>query len=475
NQLPYCLFKNLGLGDPKPYNSNLTIADKTQAKVMREVKNVRIQIGYQAYLVDFLILDILVDKELPLLLGRPFLRTCRAVIDMGHGTLCIDDGVIHHTYFPKPTTKAYLDNFTQEEEDDWLSCFEVGRDEDGNSKYRPVAPSFLDTEDDMERALAMEAYFNPFKNIIVFKKLIDFLSSLSVQLKNTDWGNEGYGTYKKVEVTTPSGRKFTRVFKTKKTDRKLSEKFTSEDILKKLRIGCIERFIEKFKNKDDASTIKFIYLQPREKNANLKWRELQSAERHAYYERLSKLQGKGFRIPRVPSGTLFYGYKFEETLKNKMKYEYLHNDGDIFVDYSWKRAFSIYGDVYPEWLCEVEKVPTLPEFAVLLGLYEEDELNHTLFAIHFTKLEVDDKLFNHEAFWQRIGKPTSTNPRTSLIKEPLMRIVHKLLVGSLVHRASSKERCQKRDMWMMSALEESWGINLAWVIAEHLCKHAPGL
>ncbi|GKF99791.1 hypothetical protein Tco_0301482, partial [Tanacetum coccineum] len=112
---------------------------------------------------------------------------------MGHGTLCIDDGVIHHTYFPKPRDKAYLDNFELGEEDDWISFFEVGRDEDGNPKYGPIAPSFLDIEDDMERALEMGAYFNPFKNIIVFKKLIDFLGSLPVQLKNTDWGNEGHG------------------------------------------------------------------------------------------------------------------------------------------------------------------------------------------------------------------------------------------------------------------------------------------
>nr|GEW07678.1 hypothetical protein [Tanacetum cinerariifolium] len=90
-------------------------------------------------------------------------------------------------------------------------------------------------------------------------------------------------------------------------------------------------------------------------------------------------------------------------------------------------------------LCRVKKVLPLPEFTVLVGLYEEVELNHRLFAIHFTRLEVDDKLFNHEAFWQKIGQPTSTNPRTSLIKEPLMSIVHKLLVGSLVHRADSKE------------------------------------
>ncbi|GJY18344.1 putative ribonuclease H-like domain-containing protein [Tanacetum coccineum] len=211
--LPYCVFKNLGLGDPKPYNSNLTMAENTQSKAMGEAKNLRIQIGYQAYLVGFLVLDIPVDKELPLLLGHPFLRACGAVIDIG-----------------------------RDEEDDWLSCFEVGRDKDGNPKYGPVAPLFLDIEDDMERALALEAYLNPFKNIIVFKKLIDFLGSRLVQLKNTDWGNEGHGTYKKVEgdgtwhtkfkVITPSGQKFTRGFKTKETNRKLSGKFTSEDILK---------------------------------------------------------------------------------------------------------------------------------------------------------------------------------------------------------------------------------------------------
>ncbi|GJY41432.1 hypothetical protein Tco_0428702 [Tanacetum coccineum] len=160
---------DLGIKDLRPYQTNLTMEDNTQAKAMGEVKNVRIQIGYQAYVVDLLILDIPVEPKLPLLLGRPFLRTCGAIIDMGRG------------------------------EDDWLGSFEVGRDEDGNVKYGPVAPSFIDIEDDMERALAMEAYFNPFKNVIVFKKLIDFLGSLSVQLKNLDWGNEGYGTYKKID------------------------------------------------------------------------------------------------------------------------------------------------------------------------------------------------------------------------------------------------------------------------------------
>ncbi|GKC78234.1 putative ribonuclease H-like domain-containing protein [Tanacetum coccineum] len=186
--LPYSLYKNLGVSDPRPYHANLTMAENTQGKSVGEVRNVRIQIGYQAYLANFLVLDIPIDKELPILLGRPFLRTCGAVIDMERGTMTIDNGVIRHTYFPKPRAKGYLENFEVVEDENWIGYFKEGRDKDGNPKYGPVAPSFLDIEDEMERALSMEAYFNPFKNIIVFKKLIDFLGSLSVQLKNTNWG-----------------------------------------------------------------------------------------------------------------------------------------------------------------------------------------------------------------------------------------------------------------------------------------------
>ncbi|GKB74611.1 hypothetical protein Tco_0936023 [Tanacetum coccineum] len=126
---------------------------------------------------------------------------------MGRGTLCIDDGVIRHTYFPKPRSKSYVEAFEMEGEDDWLGSFEVGRDEDGNVKYGPVAPSFIDIEDDMKG----------------------------------HWGNEGYETYKKIDgddcmlvlkLLKPSERKFNRAFKTKTTKRKLSGKFKTEDVLR---------------------------------------------------------------------------------------------------------------------------------------------------------------------------------------------------------------------------------------------------
>nr|GFC00786.1 hypothetical protein [Tanacetum cinerariifolium] len=62
---------------------------------------------------------------------------------IGRGMLCIDDGVVRHTYFTKPRTKSYVESFEMEGENDWLGSFKVGRDEDGNVKYGLVAPSFI--------------------------------------------------------------------------------------------------------------------------------------------------------------------------------------------------------------------------------------------------------------------------------------------------------------------------------------------
>nr|GEW62209.1 hypothetical protein [Tanacetum cinerariifolium] len=107
--MPYSLYKNLGLCNPHPYHSNLTMLDNTQAKAMGEVRNVR--------------------------LGRPFLRTCGALIDMRRGTMTIDDRVIKHTYYPKPRVKVPLNNLDMDEDEDWLGWFEVGRVEDRNPKF----------------------------------------------------------------------------------------------------------------------------------------------------------------------------------------------------------------------------------------------------------------------------------------------------------------------------------------------------
>ncbi|GJX09427.1 hypothetical protein Tco_0199286, partial [Tanacetum coccineum] len=72
---------------------------------------------------------------------------------------------------------------------------------------------------------------------------------------------------------------------------------------------------------------------------------------------------------------------------------------------------------------------------------------------------VDDKHFDHKDYWTRVGKPTLTNHKEVLVKEPLMRIMHKVIVGSLVHRMLADEldlenTCLKKETEIPTQAEE---------------------
>ncbi|GKB67374.1 hypothetical protein Tco_0928786 [Tanacetum coccineum] len=128
------------------------MADITIAKYYGKVRNVRLQIGFQAYF-DFLILHILIDREIPLIVGRPFFYTYRVIYYNGKGIMTIDDGVVNHVYHARKRNRIVADEDSDEE--DWLDAFEVGCHENGNPKYGPTLPPFFEIEDEMERPLAM--------------------------------------------------------------------------------------------------------------------------------------------------------------------------------------------------------------------------------------------------------------------------------------------------------------------------------
>nr|GFC11961.1 hypothetical protein [Tanacetum cinerariifolium] len=91
--------------------------------------------------------------------------------------------------------------------------------------------------------------------------------------------------------------------------------------------------IVEYEKRNKRNTITYS-LQP-VSNANLKWKDLPSIERHAYCKKLSKLQQRSFGVPRVANWHLFESYGFEDTLQEMMKLEYIYEgDGDVFVDYS---------------------------------------------------------------------------------------------------------------------------------------------
>nr|GFD10563.1 reverse transcriptase domain-containing protein [Tanacetum cinerariifolium] len=60
----------------------LELADRTISKPTRVAENVFIKVGKFYFPADFVILDFGADPRVPLILGRPFLSTAYALIDV---------------------------------------------------------------------------------------------------------------------------------------------------------------------------------------------------------------------------------------------------------------------------------------------------------------------------------------------------------------------------------------------------------
>ena len=90
NLMPYSVYLQLGLGEMKPTTVVLQLADRSMAKPRGFVEDVLVQVDKFYYPVDFVILDLKganSGKGSDLILGRPFLATCNAIINYRDGQL----------------------------------------------------------------------------------------------------------------------------------------------------------------------------------------------------------------------------------------------------------------------------------------------------------------------------------------------------------------------------------------------------
>ncbi|XP_076897093.1 uncharacterized protein LOC143550301 [Bidens hawaiensis] len=89
NLIPYAVFSKLGLGEPKPTRMSIQLADRSVKYPRGIVENMLVKIDKFVFPVDFVILDMDEDKFVPLILGRTFLETVRALIDVCTCTLTL--------------------------------------------------------------------------------------------------------------------------------------------------------------------------------------------------------------------------------------------------------------------------------------------------------------------------------------------------------------------------------------------------
>ena len=87
NLMPLSIFRKLGLGEVKTTTVSLQLADRSIRKPWGIIEDVLVKVDKFIYPVDFIVLDMEEDREMPLILGHPFLATGRALIDVQQGQL----------------------------------------------------------------------------------------------------------------------------------------------------------------------------------------------------------------------------------------------------------------------------------------------------------------------------------------------------------------------------------------------------
>ncbi|GKD49144.1 hypothetical protein Tco_1278120 [Tanacetum coccineum] len=124
-------------------DKKITMLDHSKAEPMGRLLDMLCQAGVTTILASFLLLDIPVDRDVPIIVGRS--------------------------------------NSDDDKE------YSLKRDGMGKPIYRPSRAKYLNCDDPMDRALAFQETLNPFKKICVWKKAIAFLGSLPVPLKHAEW------------------------------------------------------------------------------------------------------------------------------------------------------------------------------------------------------------------------------------------------------------------------------------------------
>ncbi|RYR29952.1 hypothetical protein Ahy_B01g054647 [Arachis hypogaea] len=87
--MPFSLVKRLKINEIMPTDVVIRLADKTQKQAIGVVENVLVKVGKYFLPTDFVILDMEESHTHPIILGRPFLATARALIDVERGELIL--------------------------------------------------------------------------------------------------------------------------------------------------------------------------------------------------------------------------------------------------------------------------------------------------------------------------------------------------------------------------------------------------
>ncbi|KAI3780136.1 hypothetical protein L2E82_10074 [Cichorium intybus] len=92
NLMPYSFYSKLDLPEPKPTRMAIHLANKSVTYPKGIVEDLLVKVDKFVFPVDFVVLDMEEDEQVPIILGRPFLNTARALVDIHESKLTLRVG-----------------------------------------------------------------------------------------------------------------------------------------------------------------------------------------------------------------------------------------------------------------------------------------------------------------------------------------------------------------------------------------------
>nr|GEV44263.1 hypothetical protein [Tanacetum cinerariifolium] len=191
-----------GREDMKKVDRGITMINHTQAEAIGILSNILCQVGVTTLIAKFLILNILFNRDSPIVVGRGFLRMIGGIVNTLERLFSTFDGFCHQTF-----RAARSDNMRNAKSDsDDEEDYQIKRNKFEAPIYGLKPASYLNCNDPNERSLALQTITNPFCKISVWKKAVSFLGSILVLLKQVNWKLDYKGSYTKEKEATEQWR-----------------------------------------------------------------------------------------------------------------------------------------------------------------------------------------------------------------------------------------------------------------------------
>nr|GEV65043.1 reverse transcriptase domain-containing protein [Tanacetum cinerariifolium] len=128
NLMPLSVWKKLCLPDLIPTRMTLKLANCAICTPYGIARDVFVPVGKFTFPADFVVVDCESDPRVPLILGRPFLRTARALIDVHGEEMILRDGDERLTLNMKHDTASYS-NHPHQESANLINIFNISSED----------------------------------------------------------------------------------------------------------------------------------------------------------------------------------------------------------------------------------------------------------------------------------------------------------------------------------------------------------